>query len=316
METPESPGAGSIPTFHVDRAITADDIEHAAGRAELIGPGDAELPHAIAAIVGVGHDWTADRFARFPDLRVLSRTGIGYDNVDVAAAQAAGVVVCNAPDAPSVSTAEHTMALLLAVTKELPTQQARAAQGSSGPATATALELDGATLGLIGFGRIAQRVAVAARALGMEVVATDPAFDTAPVDGVSVVDLESLLAVSHVVSLHAPATAATRHMISTDALERMRAGAYLVNCARGALVDHDAVLSALDDGRLAGVALDVTEPEPLPAGHPLLGRANVIVTPHVASSTAAGRHRLFEHAFDNALAVVEGRPASIVAPPT
>ncbi len=307
--------SAAVPTFHLDRSISSDHLDYAAGRALLVGGDDDTLPGAVAAIVGIGHDWDDDRFALFPDLLVVSRMGIGYDNIDVAAAKTAGVVVCNSPAAPSVSTAEHTTALILALTKELPIQQARATQGLGGPVTATALELEGATLGLVGLGRIARRVALAGLALGMEVIAVDPALDTSPVDGVGLVDLETLLATSHVVSLHAPATEATRHMINAETLAEMRHGAYLVNCARGSLIDHDALEASLDSGRLAGAALDVTEPEPLPAGHPLLGRPEVIVTPHVASSTVTGRRRLFEHAFDNALAVVQGRPATIVEPP-
>jgi phosphoglycerate dehydrogenase-like enzyme len=304
-----------IPTFHVDRSISEADVEYAAGRAALIGPDDAALTDAVAAIIGIRHEWDAERFARFADLRVVSRMGIGYDNVDITAALAADVVVCNAPEAPSVSTAEHTMMLLLSLVKELPAQQTRAEQGSGGPAVATALEIDGATLGLIGLGRIARRVAAAALALGMEVIAVDPALESTPMRDVRLVDLDTLLATSQIISLHAPASDATHHMISTEAFAKMRSGAYLVNCARGSLIDHAALEHALDRGQLAGAGLDVTEPEPLPAGHPLLGRPNVIVTPHVASSTAAGRRRLFEHAFDNALAVVERRPATIVAPP-
>ncbi len=303
------------PKIHVDREIQAADIDYVDGRAELVGPGDDTLAGVTAAVIGIGHVWDADRFAGFPDLRVVSRMGIGYDNVDVAAATAADVVVCNAPDAPTVSTAEHTMALLLALTKELPTQRARALEGLGGPVVATARELDGSTLGLVGLGRIARRVATAAQALDMEVVAVDPAIEHSEVDGVRMVSLEALLASSHVVSLHAPANEATHHMINDASLATMRDDAVLINCARGALIDHDALVRALDDKRLAGAGLDVTEPEPLPVGHSLFGRPNVIVTPHVASSTAAGRRRLFEHAFDNALAVLSGDPATVVAPP-
>jgi phosphoglycerate dehydrogenase-like enzyme len=302
------------PTFHLDRVVRPDDLDHTAGRVELIGPDDATLSRAVAAIVGITHQWDGERFSRYPDLRVVSRMGIGYDNVDIAAAHAAGVVVCNAPDAPTVSTAEHTMALLLALTKELPIQQERARQGLKGPPVATALELEGSTLGLVGLGRIARRVERVATALGMTVIATDPMLDTSPQLEVRLVGFDELLATAHVVSLHAPATDATHHMMSTAAFEVMRPGAYLVNCARGSLVDHDALADALGSGRLAGAALDVTDPEPLPASHPLLDRADVIITPHVASSTAAGRRRLFEHAFDNAIAVIEGRPATIVTP--
>ena len=301
------------PVIHVDRPLVEADIDHVAGRAELVGPGDDTLIDAPGAVIGIKHHWDADRFARFPDLRVLSRSGIGYDNVDVDAANAAGVTVCNASDSPTVSTAEHTIALMMAVTKELQAMQARCRKGLPGPGeAATAFELDGATLGLVGLGRIVCRVAVVGQTLNMRIIAHDPYLQSCPVDGVELTSLEAVFADSHVVSLHAPATAETHHLVDADSLASMRPGAYLVNCARGPLVDHDALLHALEQGHLAGAGLDVTEPEPLPAGHPLLDRDDVIITPHVASSTSAGRRRLFEHAFENALAVLEGRPATIV----
>jgi phosphoglycerate dehydrogenase-like enzyme len=202
--------------------------------------------------------------------------------------------------------------LLLAVTKELPIQQARAAEGLGGPAVATSLELDGSTLGLVGLGRIGVRVARAALGLGMRVIANDPGIEQSPVDDVELVGLDELFATSHVISLHAPSIPATRHMINATSIASMRRGVYLVNCARGPLIDQDALVAAIDSAHVAGAALDVTEPEPLPVGHPLLTRPNVIITPHIASSTAIGRRRLFEHAIDNALAVLDGRPASVV----
>lgn len=302
----------SLPVIHLDRPIVQADLDYLDGRAELIGHDDTTLADAEAAVIGIRHYWDADRFAQFPDLRVISRAGIGYDNIDVAAASAAGVVVCNAPDSPTVSTAEHTIALMMAVTKELSAKQHRARQGLAGPGEATSLELDGATLGLLGLGRIARRVAVTGQALGMRVIAHDPHLKVSPVDGVSLVDLDALFAAANVLSLHAPATAATRHIISDASLASMPAGSYLINCARGPLVDHDALVRALEAGHLAGAGLDVTDPEPLAVEHPLLHRDDVVVTPHIASSTAVGRRRLYEHAFENALAVLDGRPASVV----
>ncbi len=306
--------ASSLPVIHVDRMITEADARHVGDRATIVGPGDDRLPGAIAAVVGVGHRWDAARFARFPDLRIVSRMGVGYDNVDIAAAAAAGVVVCNAPEAPTVSTAEHTMALLLAITKELPWLQDRADAGERGRSTPTSLELDGATLGLVGVGRVGRRVARAAAALGMRVIGFDPAIAAPPpgLDRLELVTLDEVIEGSDVISLHAPAVPETRHLIGADSIARMRRGVYIVNCARGALVDQAALVDGLESGRVAGAALDVTEPEPLPLGHPLLNRPNVIVTPHVASATAAGRLRLFTHAFDNVLALLDGRPASIV----
>lgn len=299
-----------LPVIHVDKQLSEADLEHVGGRATIVGTDDDELGGVAAAVIGIGHRWDADRFARFPDIRVVSRMGIGYDNIDVAAASAANVVVCNAPESPTVSTAEHAMALMLAVTKELPGLAERARGGLTGNPNPTSLELAGATLGLVGLGRIGARVAAAARGLGMRVVAHDPAVTHADVE---LVELDELIRGCDVISLHAPAIAATHHMINEASISVMKPGVFIVNCARGSLVDHDALLAGLESGHVAGAGLDVTEPEPLPAGHRLLERHDVIVTPHIASSTVVGRQRLFAHAFDNALAVLEGRPASTVS---
>ena len=239
--------------------------------------------------------------------------GIGYDNVDLDAARAAGVTVCNAPDAPTVSTAEHTVALLMAITKNLRGLSGRAEEGLWGVSSPTSLELDGATLGLVGLGRIGARVATAANAMGMTVVAHDPMLTSSPVSCVELVSLPDVWARADVVSLHAPAVAATHHLVNAETLGVMRDGVYLVNCARGSLVDQDALVAALESGKVAGAGLDVTDPEPLPVGHPLLGRTDVIVTPHIASSTRAGRRRLFAHAFDAALATLGGEPTNVVS---
>ena len=281
------------------------------GRMVAVGPQEG-LEHAVGVIAGAKRAWNAAEFENAPQLKVLSRLGIGYDNVNVADATAAGVTVCNAPVAPSVSTAEHTIALMLAVTKELVPQMDRATAGLPGSGVGSSLELDGQTLGLVGFGRIAQRVAVAGLSMGMNVLAHDPYLETSPIDQVPLVSLEHLVSLSAVLSLHAPATPETHHLMNSDVLSAMPAGSYLVNCARGALVDQDALIEALDRGHLAGAALDVTDPEPLPEGHPLLGRKDVIVTPHIASSTGAGRRRLYEHAIENVVAVLNGLPATIV----
>jgi phosphoglycerate dehydrogenase-like enzyme len=305
--------AFDLPSLFVDHPFPEEYLDLVDGRATIVGSGsDDGLDRADAILAGAVRPWNAVSFALAPNAKVISRVGVGYDNVNVADATAAGITVCNTPIAPMVSTAEHTMALLFAVTKHLPHHIARAKQGLKGEPVGRALELDGRVLGLVGIGRIASRVAVAAQALGMRVIATDPAVTESPVAGVDIVDLAELLAESDVVSLHAPAVPSTRQMINTDTLSQMKPGAYLVNCARGALIDHDALLAAIDNGDLAGAGLDVTDPEPLPEGHPLLDRPNVVVTPHIASASVAGRRRLYEHSIENALAVLEGRPADIV----
>jgi len=299
-----------LPILYFDHPFPEAYRDLIEGRAVAVGPDDADLATAHAVLAGAKRSWDAEAFALGGALKVISRIGIGYDNVDVADATAAGVIVCNAPDAPSVSTAEHALMLMLAIVKNLPAQTERARQGLPGAAVGTALELDGSVLGLVGYGRIARRVGIAATALGMSVLAYDPYINDA--EGCRLVGLDEVFAGSDVISLHAPAVAETRHMINADSLAAMKHGVYLVNCARGGLVDQEALLEALDSGRVAGAGLDVTDPEPLPEGHPLLQHPRVIVTPHVASATVAGRRRLYEHAIDNALNVLAGRPATIV----
>lgn len=303
----------SVPCVFVDHPFPDEYRDLADGRVEIVGSGtDDGLDRAIGVLAGAERAWNAATFAATPAVRVVSRVGVGYDNVNIDDAVAAGVIVCNTPHAPTVSTAEHTVALMLAVTKCLTRHQQRARRGLPGERVGLALELDGRTLGLVGLGRIASRVAVVGIALGMRVVASDPGYTASPVPGVELVEFDELLAQSDVISLHAPALDATRGMIDDRALARMKSGAYLVNCARGALVDHEALLESLRSGHIAGAGLDVTDPEPLPVGHPLLARDNVVVTPHIASASVAGRRRLYEHAIDNLLAVLDGRPADIV----
>jgi phosphoglycerate dehydrogenase-like enzyme len=308
-----NPEASDLPVIFVDHPFPDVYRDLVEGRAVLVGSGsDDQLDCADAILAGAVRPWNAAAFDLCPRVKVISRVGVGYDNVVVADAAAAGVVVCNTPLAPMVSTAEHTLALIFAVTKHLPHHIARARQGLKGEPVGRALELDGSVLGLVGLGRIGTRVAVAANAIGMRVIAADPALAESPVPGVELVDLDELLTTADVISLHAPALPSTTRMINADTLARTRRGTYLVNCSRGALIDHEALLAAVDAGHLAGAGLDVTDPEPLPEGHPLLDRPNVVITPHIASASVAGRRRLYEHSIENALAVLAGRPADTV----
>jgi phosphoglycerate dehydrogenase-like enzyme len=302
-----------LPRLFVDHPFPEVYNDLVEGRAVIVGSGgDDGLDTADAILAGATRPWNAAAFALAPNAKVISRVGVGYDNVDVADATAAGMVVCNTPIAPMVSTAEHTLALMFAVTKCLPHHIGRARQGLRAEGVGRALELDNSVFGLVGIGRIASRVAVVGNALGMNVVASDPAVLESPVPGVDMVPFDQLLETADVVSVHAPALPSTFQMFNAAAFDRMKPGAYFVNCARGVLVDHDALLAAIDSGKLAGAGLDVTDPEPLPAGHPLLDRPNVVVTPHIASASVAGRRRLYEHSIENALAVLEGKPASRV----
>ncbi|HEY1279453.1 MAG TPA: NAD(P)-dependent oxidoreductase [Acidimicrobiales bacterium] len=299
-----------LPLLFFDRELPPEHTDLVTGRARVCGPDDSGLAEADAVVAALRR-WDDAAMASGPKLKVISRIGVGYDTVDVAAATARGIVVCHAPDAPTVSTAEHTIGLLLAVTKRLPALMQRAADGLAA-GKAEGMELDGRVLGLLGYGRIARRVARTARALGMDTIAHDPFMTPAEGDETRFVSTDDLWRYSDVITLHAPATTDTHHVVDDATFSQMKPGAFLVNCARGSLVDHVALLGALDDGRLAGAGLDVTEPEPLPSGHPLLSHPRVIVTPHMASSTVAGRRRLYTQAIDNALAVLSGLPATVV----
>jgi phosphoglycerate dehydrogenase-like enzyme len=304
-----------LPLLYLDRPAPDAVSELIAGRGSLVGPG----PEAMAVADGIiasGIRWDGPRFDQMPRVRVLSRSGIGYDGVDVAAATARGIVVCIAADAPTVSTAEHTVALILAAAKRLIPNQLRLRAGTGNYFVATdAIELAGRTLGLVGYGRIARRVGRAAAALDMPVIACDPYLTATDTPDVELVGFTQLLERADVISVHAPLTAETRHLFDAAAFAGMRRGVVFVNAARGGLVDQDALLAALDSGQVGAAALDVTEPEPLPVDHPLLHRDDVLVTPHVASATDIGKLRLYQHAIDNALLVLAGgRPPHVVNP--
>jgi D-3-phosphoglycerate dehydrogenase / 2-oxoglutarate reductase len=312
-----------LPRIWFDRPLLPALAPTITAACAVLGPATDSDPYAgvdtaVAAIVGATP--YADAFLdRAPRLRVIARSGIGYDNIDVAAATRRGVAVCNAPDGPTVSTAEHAIALLLAVAKRLRPAEAalRSGQASNYYARHDGTELDGKVLGLVGFGRIARRVARIAQGLGMEVVVVDPYLDPSAVPSSirRVESLEELLPLADVISVHVPLTEASAGMFDAGRFAAMRRGALFINTARGGLVDQQALLEALDTGQLTGAGLDVTVPEPLPVDDPLLRRDDVVVTPHVASATAEGKARILGIAFREAMAVVEGRrPDHLVNP--
>ena len=288
-----------------------------------IGPGTADdryagIEPAVAAVVGAS-PYDGAVMDRAPGLRVIARTGIGYDAIDVAAATARGIAVCNTPDGPTVSTAEHALTLMLTVAKKVKASEAALAAGTSAGyyARHAGIELAGKVLGLVGCGRIARRVGAMAEAIGMRVTTFDPYCDPSaiPTGFAAVPTLDALLRDADVISVHVPLTAASRGMFDAARFAAMKPGSVFINTARGGLVDQDALLAALDAGQLVGAGLDVTTPEPLPPDHPLLHREDVVVTPHVASATAEGKLRILEAAFEQAMTVVRGeRPAHLVNP--
>jgi D-3-phosphoglycerate dehydrogenase len=227
---------------------------------------------------------TAEVMARMPRCRIIARYGIGVDTIDLDAATAAGIIVTNNPTYCIEEVAEHTMALLLACARKVVFYDRLVRSGRwEVPPGKPLFRLAGATIGLVGFGNIARQVAVRAAAFGMNVLYSDPYVKDGEFDAPGkAADLDTVLRDSDFVSIHPPLMPQTRGMINDDALGKMKKSAWLVNCARGPIVDTEALVRALDAGRIAGAALDTTDPEPLPNPHPLRERDNVIINPHVA----------------------------------
>jgi D-3-phosphoglycerate dehydrogenase len=281
------------------------------------GPDAIAKAQAVVASARVRYD--AELMDRVPDLRVISRTGIGVDNIELDEATRRGIAVCNVPQGPTVSTAEHTVALLMAMAKQIPAAAQALREGRGDLFNEyQGLELDGLTLGLVGLGQIGRRVARICRSIGMSVIAFDPYVDPAVAKAIPaelVADLETLLGQADVVSLHTPLTDQTARMIDRNRLALMKPGVILVNTARGGLVDESALLEALDSGHIGGAGLDVFDPEPARPDNPLLHRVDVIATPHVAGATLASKDRLWRIAITQALQVLRGEtPPNLVNP--
>jgi glyoxylate reductase len=237
-----------------------------------------------------------------PNLRAISNYAVGVDNVDVEAATARGIPVGNTPGVLTESTADLALALMLGIARRLVEGEAFVRAGewvTWEPGLMLGRDLHGATVGIVGYGRIGQAVGRRLEGFGCELLTTS---------GSGGVPLDELLARSDFVTVHTPLTPATRGLIGTEALARMKPTAYLINTARGPIVDTDALAHALHAGELAGAALDVTDPEPLPGNHPLLEAPNLLVVPHVGSATVATRERMADMAVDNLLAGLAGDP--------
>ena len=258
-------------------------------------------------------------FERARRLRVVARTGVGVDNVAVDEATRRGIVVCNVPGGPTISTAEHAITLLLAAAKRLKVAEAALASGKWDIFNQhEAIELAGTTLGVVGLGKIGRRVARVALALDMRVLAWDPHLGDERIREAGAQpasSLDELLAASQVVSLHAPFTEETRGLLDRRRIGLLPHGAVLINTARGGLIDEEALLEALDSCRLGAVGLDVFEQEPLTPESRLVGRVDVVATPHLAAGTVQGRERLWRAAIEDVMSCLRGEvPLGIVNP--
>jgi phosphoglycerate dehydrogenase-like enzyme len=288
----------------------------------IVDPSGDRLRGAQVAIIGATYIDDAFLDAAGPDLRMVIRHGVGYDRVDVPVCSARGVLAANTPDGPTLSTAEHAVALILSLAKRL--QEASASMRTGEPMTMSRLSLQGAdlggrTLGIVGFGRIGRRVGeICALGFGMKVLVHDPfAGDIAAQYpwAEAAASLDDLLARSDFVTLHTSLTPETTHLIGERELRLMRPSAYLINVSRGPVVDEPALIRALRDGHLAGAGLDVYDPEPPEPTNPLLTMPNVVVTPHIASNTLEGIARLSNAVVDQIELLLRGaRPTSLIDP--
>lgn len=246
-----------------------------------------KMKDADGVIVRSATRITADLMDKAEKLRVIGRAGVGVDNIDVNAATQRGIVVMNAPDGNTITTAEHTIALLVSMARNVPQAHAKLQAGTWDKKSFVGVELNGKTLGLIGLGRIGKHVAGIAKGFGMNILAFDPfvSKEQAKDLGIEVGTLDALFAKADFITIHTPVTDETRGIIGADAFAKMKKGVRIVNCARGGLVDETALLAAIENGTVESAALDVFAAEPLPSDSPLLGNPKIITTPHLGAST-------------------------------
>lgn len=273
---------------------------------------DRALPEAWGIIVRSRTKVNSALLAKAPQLKFVARAGVGVDNVDLPAATARGIRVVNAPSAATVAVAELTVAFLVLLARGLyprivDTKAGGWKRGENGG------ELRGKTVGFVGYGRIARETAKRLAPFGARTLAYDP-YVTSTTDGTTMRTLDELLAESDFVSLHAALTSESRHLLDAGRIARMRPGSFLINVARGPLVDEAALLAALDSGHLAGAALDVFEVEP-PTNAKLLAHSKVLATPHLGASTHEGQSLAGEQVVDEALRALRGEPLQALVNP-
>lgn len=319
------PTQTALPLVIVSHELPPDWLAPLHGRCRLvIGPSTAEfsglaprlrpyLPEAAGLFSLLTVQVDESLLDAAPNLRIVSNMAVGVDNVDLAACRRRGIPVGHTPGVLTDSTADLTLALLLSLARHLPQAAADARAGKWTtwlPEGWLGLELNDATLGIVGMGQIGQAVAHRARAFGMRLLYTGPARKPEVEIELAAqhVPLPQLLQQSDVVSLHAPLTPETRNLINMNALEHMKSSAILINMARGPLVDSAALFVALQNGTIAAAGLDVTDPEPLTPTHPLYTLPNCLIVPHIGSATHRARRRMAELACKNLLAGLAGQP--------
>jgi len=283
------------------------DVRIGLSREELL----AALPEFEALLVRSGVRVDAEAIAAGRRLLVIGRAGVGVDNIDIPAATAAGIIVVNAPTGNTVAAAEHTLALLFALARHLPAADSSMHAGQWQRSAFMGRELVDKVLGVIGLGKIGMAVADRARALGMQVVGFDPYVtpDAAALHGIRLLPLPEILPLADALTVHVPKTKDTTDLIGAAELAQMKREAYVINVARGGVIDETALAEALGAGTIAGAAVDVYSSEPPPTDHPLLHAPNAILTPHLGASTEEAQARVAMEACEQVADVLAGRPA-------
>jgi len=269
---------------------------------EIIGEYDALLVRSQTKV-------TADVIQAGRKLRAIGRAGVGVDNIDVPAATSQGVIVINAPDGNTMSTCEHTFAMLMAMARKIPQAHGKLKNGTWDRKSFVGVELNNKTLGILGFGRIGTEVAKRAKAFNMTVLAYDPFLtrERAEAVGVTMATVDEIVEQADFITVHTPLIKETRHLLSHDQFSRMKPGVRILNCARGGIIDESALYDALKAGKVAAAALDVFEEEP-PVGNPLLDLDNVIVTPHLGASTEEAQINVAIDVAQELLHILEDEP--------
>jgi D-3-phosphoglycerate dehydrogenase len=269
---------------------------------EIIGDYDALLVRSQTKV-------TEEILQAAKKLRAIGRAGVGVDNIDVPSATRHGVVVINAPDGNTISTCEHTFAMLMAMARKIPQAHMKLKNGKWDRKSFVGVELKNKTIGILGFGRIGSEVAVRAKAFGMSVLAYDPFLtrERAESMGVRMSTVDEIVEGSDFITVHTPLTKDTKHLLSRDQFARMRDGVRILNCARGGIIDEKALAEALENGKVAAAALDVFEEEP-PLGNPLVEMDNVVVTPHLGASTEEAQINVAIDVAKELLNILQGLP--------
>lgn len=295
--------------FGIQQLLDASDVEvvrktnlSPSDLLDMIGDYDALLVRSQTQV-------TADVFAAGKNLKAVGRAGVGVDNIDINAATQAGVPVINAPDGNTISTAEHSFAMLMAVARNIPQAHKKLTDGNWDRKSFQGVELNKKVLGVIGMGRIGTEVAKRAKAFGMTVLGYDPFMteERAQKLGVTHATVDDICRQADFITVHTPLTKETRHIISSREFAKMKDGVRLINCARGGIIDEKALYEAIVTGKVAGVALDVYEEEP-PVDNPLIGLPQVVSTPHLGASTVEAQENVAVDVSEEILKVLRGQP--------